>query len=228
MNDSTRIRRRPRRAWPPTARTAAAIIAAAVLAHPDRGRSQTGQPADLVSVGAGGAVQRRLGRLQHPPRHRPRARLGRLDRRPGVRHAPRRPRPRYPPTPAARCLATPKHPNGHRSGEAVSKGGTAPTADAMARPAAARPRRRSEPAPAAVEGAGRPSAPAVQPPSVPGDAATRDRARQLYVEAQATGRRLTGADLGRALGTSDSYGRLLLREFRTNHPAPGNGSSREA
>ena len=61
-----------------------------------------------------------------------------------------------------------------------------------------------------------------------GDAATRERARQLYVEAQAAGRRLTGADLGRALGTSDSYGRLLLREFRTNHPAPGNGSSREA
>jgi Protein of unknown function (DUF2637) len=114
------------------------------------------------------------------------------------------------------------------AGEAASKGGTAPTVDAMARPAAARPRRRPEPAPAAVEGAGRPSAPAVQPPSAPGDAATRDRARQLYVEAQATGRRLTGADLGRALGTSDSYGRLLLREFRTNHPAPGNGSSREA
>jgi len=38
------------------------------------------------------------------------------------------------------------------AGEAVSKGGTAPTADAMARPAAARPRQRSEPAPAAVEG----------------------------------------------------------------------------
>jgi len=32
MNDSTRVTRRPRRAWPPTARTAAAIIAAAALA----------------------------------------------------------------------------------------------------------------------------------------------------------------------------------------------------
>ena len=64
--------------------------------------------------------------------------------------------------------------------------------------------------------------------SAPGDAATRDRARQLYVEAQAAGRKLTGADLGRALGTSDSYGRLLLREFRTSHPAPGNGTPREA
>jgi hypothetical protein len=32
MNDSTRVTRRPRRAWPPTARTAAATVAAAVLA----------------------------------------------------------------------------------------------------------------------------------------------------------------------------------------------------
>jgi hypothetical protein len=32
MNDSTRVMRRPRRAWPPTARTAAAIIATAALA----------------------------------------------------------------------------------------------------------------------------------------------------------------------------------------------------
>jgi hypothetical protein len=32
MNDSSRVMRRPRRAWPPTARTAAAIIATAALA----------------------------------------------------------------------------------------------------------------------------------------------------------------------------------------------------
>ena len=32
LTDGTRLRRRPRRAWPPTARTAAAIIATAVLA----------------------------------------------------------------------------------------------------------------------------------------------------------------------------------------------------
>jgi hypothetical protein len=32
MNDSTRVMRRPRRAWPPAARTAAAIIATAALA----------------------------------------------------------------------------------------------------------------------------------------------------------------------------------------------------
>jgi hypothetical protein len=64
------------------------------------------------------------------------------------------------------------------------------------------------------------------PPPPPADAATKDRARQLYVEALAAGRKLTGADLGRALGTSDSYGRLLLREFRTSHQTPGNGASR--
>ena len=34
MNDSTRVIRRPRRAWPPTARTAAAIIGAAGLVLP--------------------------------------------------------------------------------------------------------------------------------------------------------------------------------------------------
>jgi Protein of unknown function (DUF2637) len=62
----------------------------------------------------------------------------------------------------------------------------------------------------------------------PADAATRDRARQLYVQAQAAGRKLTGADLGRALGTSDSYGRLLLREFRTSPTAPDNGTAKEA
>jgi hypothetical protein len=41
------------------------------------------------------------------------------------------------------------------------------------------------------------------------------------------GLKLTGADLGRALGTSDSYGRLLLREFRTSHTAPDNGTTQE-
>jgi hypothetical protein len=49
-----------------------------------------------------------------------------------------------------------------------------------------------------------------------------------YVEAQAAGRKLTGADLGRTLGTSDSYGRLLLREFRTSSTVPENGTAKEA
>jgi hypothetical protein len=49
---------------------------------------------------------------------------------------------------------------------------------------------------------------------VAADAATRERAKQLFAEAEAAGRKLTGAQLGRAIGRSDRYGRLLLREFR--------------
>jgi hypothetical protein len=80
--------------------------------------------------------------------------------------------------------------------------------------------------PSALVAASRVPAPSAQ--RQPADAATRDRARQLYVEAQAAGRKLTGADLGRALGTSDSYGRLLLREFRISSTAPENGTARQA
>jgi Protein of unknown function (DUF2637) len=111
------------------------------------------------------------------------------------------------------------------AGEATPEDGTTPAASAMTRSAAATARQPESPA--AVGTTGRPPTPAAQPGSASGDAATRERARRLYVEAQAAGRKLTGADLGRALGTSDSYGRLLLREFRTSHPAPGNGTSRE-
>jgi len=114
-----------------------------------------------------------------------------------------------------------------RAAPAVWAGGQrgAPqAAGASTRPAAARSRQ-PDPASAAAGATGQLSPPAVPPPSAPGDPATRDRARQPYVEAQAAGRKLTGADLGRALGTSDSYGRLLLREFRTSHLAPGNGTS---
>jgi hypothetical protein len=55
------------------------------------------------------------------------------------------------------------------------------------------------------------------------DASTRERARRLYAEAVAAGRMLTGAMLGRAIGRSDRYGRLLLREFRVAASAGGNG-----
>jgi len=77
--------------------------------------------------------------------------------------------------------------------------------------------------------------PAGRPPSIHGgtavaaasvraeDAATRDRALKLYADAEAAGRKLTGAQLGRAIGRSDRYGRLLLREFRTTTSASGNG-----
>jgi hypothetical protein len=86
--------------------------------------------------------------------------------------------------------------------------------------------RQPESAPTALVGAS--PLPAASLERQPADAATRDRARQLYVQAQAAGRKLTGADLGRALGTSDSYGRLLLREFRTSEGSSRNGASREA
>ena len=60
------------------------------------------------------------------------------------------------------------------------------------------------------------------------DAATRAHAQRLYAEGQAAGRKLTGAQLGRSIGRSDRYGRLLLREFRTSSStttgsAGGNG-----
>jgi hypothetical protein len=55
------------------------------------------------------------------------------------------------------------------------------------------------------------------------DAATRERAQQVIAEAQAAGRKLTGAQLGRAIGRSDRYGRLLLREFRATSSTGGNG-----
>jgi uncharacterized protein DUF2637 len=55
------------------------------------------------------------------------------------------------------------------------------------------------------------------------DAATREHARKLYADAEAAGRKLTGTQLGRAIGRSDRYGRLLLREFRTASGSSGNG-----
>ena len=61
--------------------------------------------------------------------------------------------------------------------------------------------------------------------SAPTDAATRQRALQLIADAEATGRSMTGAELGRAIGRSDRYGRLLLREFRTTSGMGENGES---
>jgi hypothetical protein len=110
---------------------------------------------------------------------------------------------------------------GEREGERA----TPPSADTATRPAR-EGLGQPQSAPTALVAASRQPAPSPQRP--PTDAATRDRARQLYVQAQAAGRKLTGADLGRALGTSDSYGRLLLREFRTSPTAPENGTAKEA
>jgi hypothetical protein len=55
-------------------------------------------------------------------------------------------------------------------------------------------------------------------------AATRQRALQLIADAEASGRKLTGAQLGRAIGRSDHCGRLLLREFRTTTSAAATAS----
>jgi hypothetical protein len=63
----------------------------------------------------------------------------------------------------------------------------------------------------------------LHPSVVPADAAARERALQLVAEATAAGRKLTGAELGRAIGRSDRYGRLLLREFRATEAGGGNG-----
>jgi hypothetical protein len=86
---------------------------------------------------------------------------------------------------------------------------------ATAHPADAAPTGDSQPAP---DSAGPPTSSAV-----PTDAATRERALQLIAEAEAAGRKLTGAQLGRAIGRSDRYGRLLLREFRASDSPDGNG-----
>jgi hypothetical protein len=87
---------------------------------------------------------------------------------------------------------------------------------------------RAQPPPAGSTGPAVPVAGAAPNASaIPDDAATRDRARRLYQDATAAGRKLTGAQLGRAIGRSDRYGRLLLREFRATHPAAGNGNRQQ-
>lgn len=83
------------------------------------------------------------------------------------------------------------------------------------RPAGGTPAGDSRPGPDGITG----------PPAaaVAADAATRERALRLIAEAEAAGRKLTGAQLGRAIGRSDRYGRLLLHEFRTTGDPGGNG-----
>jgi Protein of unknown function (DUF2637) len=46
------------------------------------------------------------------------------------------------------------------------------------------------------------------------EAAARRQARRFYDQQTAAGQRVTGASLGRAIGRSERYGRLLLAEFR--------------
>jgi hypothetical protein len=89
---------------------------------------------------------------------------------------------------------------------------------------------RPEPAPVPRE----PDSPAVPasllglPEASSAEAAARQQARQLYEQLTAAGQRVTGAALGRAIGRSERYGRLLLADFRAHdeggHPN-GDGAS---
>jgi hypothetical protein len=50
-----------------------------------------------------------------------------------------------------------------------------------------------------------------------------DRARRIYEEAAAAGRKVTGAELAAAIGTSARYGRLLLARVREVHAGVDQG-----
>jgi hypothetical protein len=81
---------------------------------------------------------------------------------------------------------------------------------------------------AAAAADAQPAAPPAPPLGVPeassAEAAARRQARQLYDQQTAAGQRVTGAALGRAIGRSERYGRLLLAEFRSQDEAgPRNG-----
>jgi Protein of unknown function (DUF2637) len=72
-------------------------------------------------------------------------------------------------------------------------------------------------APAEASNAPMPVTPALPlevPEATSAEAAARRQARQLYDHQTAAGQRVTGAALGRAIGRSERYGRLLLAEFR--------------
>jgi hypothetical protein len=59
-----------------------------------------------------------------------------------------------------------------------------------------------------------PALPLDVPEATSAEAVARRQARQLYDQQTAAGQRVTGAALGRAIGRSERYGRLLLAEFR--------------
>jgi hypothetical protein len=59
-------------------------------------------------------------------------------------------------------------------------------------------------------------------PTPPGTEAY-ERARRIYEEAAAAGRKMTGAELAAAIGTSARYGRLLLAKLREVQAITGRG-----
>jgi hypothetical protein len=56
--------------------------------------------------------------------------------------------------------------------------------------------------------------PLAVPQATSAEAVARRQARQLYDQETAAGQRVTGAALGRAIGRSERYGRLLVAQFR--------------
>ena len=109
---------------------------------------------------------------------------------------------------------------GARSHAAAIQPPDTPALPGPARPEATEPD--STDAPAEGSDALTPATPAL-PLELPGatsaEAAARRQARQLYDQQTAVGQRVTGAALGRAIGCSERYGRLLLAEFRAQDEA---------
>jgi hypothetical protein len=64
-----------------------------------------------------------------------------------------------------------------------------------------------------------PALPLAVPQATSAEAAARRQARHLYDQQTAAGQRVTGTTLGRAIGRSERYGRLLLAEFRAQDEA---------
>jgi Protein of unknown function (DUF2637) len=137
-------------------------------------------------------------------------------RRAATRHAATAPLPPDPTAPAAV-----RHAGAHAA--AIRQ------LDTQALPAHPAPRAQGDPdRPEAAPGTSE-SQPAAMP-ALPGmaeassaEAAARQQARQLYDRLTAAGQRVTGAGLGRAIGRSERYGRLLLAEFRAQDQTDRNG-----
>jgi Protein of unknown function (DUF2637) len=120
-----------------------------------------------------------------------------------------------PPPPSAATSAASVQPARHAAAMAEQDAAglpTPPTREAAADPI--------HPGPASVprkpDGAAVPESLPGMPEARSAEAALRQRARQVYDQLTAAGQRVTGAALGRAIGRSERYGRLLLADFRAH------------
>jgi Protein of unknown function (DUF2637) len=93
--------------------------------------------------------------------------------------------------------------------------------------AAERNRAAARPAVGDAQTAATPALPLGLSEATAAEAAARQQARQVYDQQTAARQRVTGAALGRAIGRSERYGRLLLAEFRAQDEGsvPRNGDS---